>query len=62
MVIAMTNRDWIATLTDEELAKHLEFSCNSCVYEPDSTPCGDCVGGVLEWLKSEHDGRIAEGE
>lgn len=51
----MTNREWLATLTDEELAGHLEFSCNSCVYEPDSCLCGDCVGGVLEWLKSEHE-------
>ena len=26
----MTNREWLATLTDEQLAEFLEFSCNAC--------------------------------
>lgn len=58
----MTNREWLATLTDEELAKHLEFSCNSCIYEPDSTLCWDCVKGLKEWLKSEHEDGGAKDE
>ena len=50
----MTNREWLATLNDEELGGHLEFSCNSCVYEPNRL-CGDCVEGIRQWLKSEHE-------
>ena len=57
----MTNREWLATLTDEELAGHLEMSCNSCVYELDRV-CGDCVEGRIEWLKSEHEDGGAKDE
>lgn len=57
----MTNREWLATLTDEELAIQLEISCNSCVYELDRV-CGDCVEGLKEWLKSEHKDGEAEEE
>ena len=61
----MTNREWLETLTDEELAKwHVEIGCGSCAHNPekrwyvnisDSEFDEDyCIDGITQWLKAEH--------
>lgn len=62
----MTNREWLASLTDEELAKELIIDiCSHCLYSvfseiTDTYQClrpGDgrgCRHGITDWLKAEH--------
>lgn len=63
----MTNREWLQTLTDEELAKwHVEIGCGSCVYNPERGFCDilnganalinedSCIDGTAQWLKQEY--------
>ena len=60
--MAMTNREWLRSLTDNELAgifcdNDLGNICNICVYRNDRKGCMDvvcCEDGVSEWLKQEH--------
>ena len=57
----MTNREWLRSLTDNELAEifcdnDLGNICNICVYRNDRKGCMDvvcCEDGVSEWLKQE---------
>ena len=58
----MTNREWLSTLTDEQLVKVLRtFSENHCYcckagYTPlADDDCGVCFDGQVEWLSQEHD-------
>ena len=53
----MTNREWLFTLDDTQFAKHIDISCNCCI-SGNSKFCGyrDCVKGIEEWLKVEHEG------
>lgn len=53
----MTNGEWLERLPDSEMAKIIDKSCATCVYE--NTYCPDsiektCSKGVQEWLKQEH--------
>ena len=53
-----TNADHIRSMDDEELADaliNLKTICNVCnnVESDCIDGCGDCRGGILEWLKSE---------
>ena len=58
----MTNREWLRSLTDDELAEifcdnDLGNICNICVYRNDRKGCKNvmcCEDGVSEWLKQEH--------
>lgn len=62
----MTNREWLQTLTDEELAKwHVSVDCRSCAYNPARGFCNNltdiasfdqncCVDGTAKWLQQEH--------
>ena len=58
----MTNREWLRSLTDNELAEifcdnDLGNICNICAYRDDRKGCMDavyCEDGVSEWLKQEH--------
>ena len=65
----MTNREWLETLTDEELAKwHVEIGCGSCTYNPEKGICynllsgivsfkeAHCIDGTAKWLQMEHKG------
>ena len=60
--IRMTNREWLRSLTDNELAEifcdnDLGNICNICVYRNDRKGCMNvmcCEYGVSEWLKQEH--------
>ena len=48
----ITNREWLQSLGDEELAMKLCKSCKTC-----NTDCGyitTCNHGLLVWLKAEH--------
>ena len=57
----MTNREWLRSLTDNELAgifcdNDLGNICNICAYRDDRKGCMDvvcCEDGVLEWLLQE---------
>ena len=60
----MTNREWLQTLTDEELAKwRVLVECRSCAHNPEKGFCNNlsvsfdlncCVDGTAQWLKQEH--------
>ena len=62
----MTNREWLQTLTDEELAKwHVEIGCGSCAHNPEKGFCNNlsdiasfekdcCIDGTVKWLNAEH--------
>jgi len=50
----MTNREWLRTLTDEQLAEFLEFGCNACA-EKLSKHCSDnCIENRKDWLSKKH--------
>ncbi len=50
----MTNREWLESLSDEELAEKL-YDCSECIFD------GSCIGeyycedGHLKWLRAEHE-------
>ena len=53
----MTNREWLESLPDSEMANIIAKSCATCVYE--NTYCGGsikrtCCKGTTEWLQQEH--------
>lgn len=62
----MTNRQWLETLTDEELAKwRVSVGCKSCAHNPEKGFCNNlngivafdpncCVDGTAKWLQTEH--------
>ena len=54
----MTNREWLESLSDEELAKLILEStdCDFCAYQANSIDCYDksCKTGHLTWLQAEH--------
>ena len=62
----MTNRQWLETLTDEELAKwRVSLECRSCAHNPEKGFCNNlsgivsfdpncCIDGTAQWLKQEH--------
>lgn len=54
----MTNREWLESLSDKELAKSLGYvNCDMyCVYYNDSDKCrhNSCEAGITEWLQEEH--------
>ena len=61
----MTNRQWLESLSDEELVGNLDYEIvlgHSC----DNIQCNDCEGcqnRVLAWLQAEHkDKGITNGE
>ena len=57
----MTNREWLASLSDKELAKWI-FSahpCECCDWQNNTPGCWDdddasCEAAWERWLKSEH--------
>ena len=55
----MTNREWLATLTDVELSKILlpSVTCEHCTYKDNIYLCKEkgCRNGIELWLKSEHE-------
>ena len=57
-----TNRQWLESLTDEELARMLlgPSICDYCVYRRENGGCSvngnNCEGGCLNWLRAEHNG------
>ena len=52
----MTNREWLASLNDEDLATALEtLDCDACVYTKDNCCGRRCHEGFVLWLKAEHE-------
>lgn len=55
----MTNREWLNTLTNEELILYLIASCDMCAnlgkncMEHDEM---NCYEGCKKWLEQEHEG------
>lgn len=59
----MTNREWINSLSDEQLVKLMRLfkddSCCMCV-EQDDEHCGYCFDNQVEWLSMEYEDRWEE--
>lgn len=45
----MTNREWLETLSDEELASKISTRCGLCAKQ-DLVECGDCVSNITTWM------------
>ena len=58
--MTMTNREWLETLTDEELIKLLydkddSISCDVCSRRSPKLECTPyCKDGMKEWLNQQH--------
>lgn len=55
--MAITNREWVESLSDEELAVIMlhkpENKCGICVYNVDE--CNkECIHGITQWLNKEY--------
>jgi hypothetical protein len=54
----MTNREWINSLSNEQLVKLMrtfkDDSCEFCAYNS-AAECGYCFDGQTAWLEQEHD-------
>lgn len=54
----MTNREWINSLSNEQLVKLMrtfkDDSCEFCAYSG-AAECGYCFDGQVAWLEQEHD-------
>lgn len=61
----MTNREWLNSLSNEELGKMVEEACKMCIGDDDDKICfkHTCAEGITEWLnkKRNPNGRNAEG-
>lgn len=56
--MVMTNRQWLETLTDEELLKIIYIRC---VVTRDDRRCPErltCEGCQLKWLQAEYKGEL----
>jgi hypothetical protein len=52
----MTNREWLAKMTDEQLADFIDAQvkiCNYCSEHPSTCDC-NCAPNIQRWLESEH--------
>lgn len=49
----MTNREWLETLSDEELASKISTRCGLCVKQ-DLDECEDCVSNITTWMTQEY--------
>lgn len=57
----LTNREWLESLSDDELVFHLLTECLNCEYHNLTAGCvaprgKDCKDGILAWLRAEHKG------
>ena len=54
----MTNREWLESLSDEELANYICYvNCEKyCAYYNNIDKCShnSCKAGITEWLQQEH--------
>lgn len=50
----MTNREWLETLSDEELASEISTRCGLCAKQ-DVIDCGDCASNITTWLTQEYE-------
>lgn len=52
----MTNRDWLESLSNEQLANYMIHTdhCDSCVQSCDCCDC-ECVENIGKWLEEEHE-------
>ena len=63
----MTNREWLVTLSDADLAKMMQ-ACVHCIYSKgrrgnclaNGEIKGACVTGTMRWLAAEHTERDEE--
>ena len=49
-----TNREWLETLSDEELASEISARCGLCANQ-DVVDCGDCASNITTWLIQEYE-------
>ena len=50
----MTNREWLESLSDEELLNRIYISCLTINDHPDCPRELSCRGCQLKWLNAEH--------
>ena len=52
----MTNREWLAAMTNEELADFIDEngSCDLCPSHPTRCDC-NCTPNIQDWLEAEHE-------
>lgn len=55
----MTNREWLETLSDEELASKISTRCGLCANH-DVNDCWDCASNITTWLTQEYKPPILE--
>nr|DAW66832.1 MAG TPA: Transcription factor WhiB [Caudoviricetes sp.] len=51
----MTNREWLNTLSDEELIKYINLDCRECPVQKECWK-SDCDYATILWLQAEHKG------
>ena len=53
--MAITNREWLESLSDEELALKLRIGlmCNFCINGKDNNCGANCNTGIIQWLKAK---------
>ena len=50
----MTNREWIQSLSDEEVARFIHTSCPHDYCEWSCSADNDCIACITKWLKAKH--------
>lgn len=55
----MTNREWLESLSDEEVARCMKHSCLYCIFHVGlgvctASPGYSCQNGIALWLQKEH--------
>ena len=57
----MTNREWLAAMTNEELAEFIDEngSCDLCPSHPTRCDC-NCTPNIQDWLEAEYEKVIVD--
>jgi Lar family restriction alleviation protein len=54
----MNNREWLNTLTNEEFAEAIKYTCKLCVHGENNHYCrpisNTCASGIAAYLAAEH--------
>ena len=50
----MTNREWLQSLSDEEVARFIHTSCPHDYCEWSCSADNDCLACITKWLQAEH--------
>jgi hypothetical protein len=56
----MTNREWLNSRDNKEMARIISDSCAYCTYHENRNCSGGCVEGITEWLNAKHEKPMPE--